>query len=132
MHSLLHFSKKISTKFFIKKLINKQKFYQFCDNNKKINLEKDTFYLEDSRVVNEKTNNNIFNIHDIYNLPNNSEISKEEKTRKEEVVFYIMHDKFSVRPEKEYRINHTTVESTDLKTKMKDLNVLHYGNYIIL
>ena len=38
-----------------------------------------------------------------------------------------MHDKYSVRPDKEYRITHTTLESTDSKTKGKDLNVLYYG-----
>lgn len=53
--------------------------------------------------------------------------TKEEKTRKEEVLFYIMHDKFSIKSDKEYRINHTTLESTDLKTRAKDLNVLYYG-----
>jgi hypothetical protein len=53
----------------------------------------------------------------------------EEKTRNEEVLFFIMHDKFSVKPNKEYRISHITKEKTDNINKLKDLDVIYYGKF---
>ena len=53
----------------------------------------------------------------------------EKKTRKEEIIFYIMHDKYCQKPNKEYRIRHTTLERTELINKSKDLYVVYYGNF---
>jgi hypothetical protein len=33
-----------------------------------------------------------------------------EKIKKEEILLYIMQDKFSIKPDKEFRINHSTIE----------------------
>jgi hypothetical protein len=33
-----------------------------------------------------------------------------DKMKREEILLYIMHDKYSVKPDKEFRINHTTLE----------------------
>lgn len=59
----------------------------------------------------------------------NKLILPEEKTRKEEIIFYIMHDKYCQKPNKEYRIRHTTLERTELINKSKDLYVVYYGNF---
>lgn len=45
--------------------------------------------------------------------------------RKEEIILYIMNDKYSVKPDKEYRISHTTEMST--KGTEKTLKVLDYS-----
>lgn len=59
----------------------------------------------------------------------NKLILPEEKTRKEEIIFYIMHDKYCQKANKEYRIRHTTLERTELINKSKDLHVVYYGNF---
>ena len=54
--------------------------------------------------------------------------SDNEKLRKEEILFYIMNDKYSVKPDKEYRINHTTLDNHDNKTnKTSPKKIIHYG-----
>jgi len=142
MHSFLHLSKQSSFKFYFNKLIIKTINFGFCNYNKKINSQKDLKIIENNSLKEEISNINLNIEQNLTNKPNDNDLnndnnkslenSKEEKTRKEEVMFYIMHDKFSVRPDKEYRIYHTTVESTDLKTKMKNLNVIQYGKNKIL
>ena len=47
------------------------------------------------------------------------------KMRKEEILLYIMNDKYSVKPDKEFRINHQTVENIDGNKKSK--TVILYG-----
>lgn len=83
---------------------------------------------DNENIKTQSSSDNSSNANTISSVSEDFPNIKEAKTRKEEVMFYIMHDKFSVKPDKEYRISHTTVESTDLKTKDKDLNVLYYGN----
>lgn len=54
--------------------------------------------------------------------------SKLEKTRKEEILLYIMNDKYSVKPDKEFRINFTTIESLEESTKkVAAKRVIKYG-----
>ncbi len=50
------------------------------------------------------------------------------KTRKEEILLYIMNDKYSVKPDKEYRILHQTVEKVVDNKKTKDVVV--YGKIL--
>jgi hypothetical protein len=50
-----------------------------------------------------------------------------EKIRKEEIHLYVMHDKYSVKPDKEFRINHQTLESFDKDKKNKKMKVMEYG-----
>ena len=78
--------------------------------------------LEESKI--ENTSKSKIEIFDDPHIPD-----FEEKTRNEEVLFCIMHDKFSVKPNKEYRISHRTKEKTDNINKLKDLDVIYYGKY---
>ena len=56
-----------------------------------------------------------------------------EKLRKEEILFYIMNDKYSVKPDKEFRINHTTLDDHDKQTnKTSPKKIIHYGKLNIL
>ena len=55
--------------------------------------------------------------------------SDNDKLRKEEILFYIMSDKYSVKPDKEYRINHTTLDSHDkITNKLAPKKIIQYGN----
>ena len=47
------------------------------------------------------------------------------KMRKEEILLYIMNDKYSVKPDKEFRIVHQTLEKFEGNKKSK--TVLLYG-----
>lgn len=115
MHSIIQQNKAFFLRNHLSKLIFKNNKHNFCINieSKNINIttDKSSTIQDEIKIENQE---NIKNL-------------TEPKTRKEEVLFYIMHDKYSVRPDKEYRITHTTLESTDSKTKGKDLNVLYYG-----
>lgn len=115
MHSIFHLTKPFFLRNHLSKLIFKNKKLNFCINidskNSNITTDKSTTIQDEIKIENQENVKNL----------------TEPKTRKEEVMFYIMHDKYSVRPDKEYRITHTTLESTDSKTKCKDLNVLYYG-----
>lgn len=54
--------------------------------------------------------------------------SEKDKLRKEEILFYIMNDKYSVKPDKEYRISHTTIDSHDNTTnKIGPKKLIQYG-----
>jgi hypothetical protein len=156
MHALLDISKQFFLRNHLNKQIIKTNKLFLCELNRKQNTQstqttsqenkekpsENTSNLNNTQqILNQTTDNNTNNLTNNINNNNNNnnnkkpeifEIPKDPKTRKEEVMFYIMHDKYSVRPDKEYRISHTTLESTDNKTKMKDLNVLYYGNYKIL
>lgn len=52
-----------------------------------------------------------------------------EKIKKEEILLYIMQDKYSVKPDKEFRINHTTLEKkvNETEDKFKPFKIMHYG-----
>jgi hypothetical protein len=51
-----------------------------------------------------------------------------DKLRKEEILFYIMNDKHSIKPDKEYRINHTTLDTHNQKTnKIVPTKIMSYG-----
>ena len=55
------------------------------------------------------------------------------KLRKEEILFYIMNDKYSVKPDKEYRISHTTLDGHDKDTnKIAPKKIIQYGNNKII
>jgi len=128
-------------------LITKANYFHFCKINNKINVQELSNNIETKQELshrmniirdirqkfhtNQSTDYNDKKIINYHNIKNNENL-KEEKKRREEVIFYIMHDKYSVRPDKEYHISHTTLESTDSKTKMKNLNVIHYGKIKIL
>lgn len=136
----------MSNKLFLRNYLNKyilktSKMF-FCEINKNfsyqnpqenINNKVNTNQININNNNSQQTLNNQFTenkgekINDTIKKDSNTETPTEPKTRKEEVMFYIMHDKYSVRPDKEYRISHTTLESTNKKTKKKDLNVLYYG-----
>jgi hypothetical protein len=88
---------------------NNQSKFRFCSNEKLKEIKIDTLKTE-------KLDDSL--------LPD-----FEERTRNEEVLFCIMHDKFSVKPNKEYRISHVTKEKTDNINKSKDLDVIYYGKY---
>lgn len=95
--------------------------FRFCIKEK---INESSKKDEDNNQEQENSTNKIENLDK--NLP--SPIPDfEEKTRNEEVIFCIMHDKFSVKPNKEYRISHTTKEKTDNINKLKDLDVIYYG-----
>jgi hypothetical protein len=51
-----------------------------------------------------------------------------EKIRNEEILLYVMNDKYSVKPDKEFRINHKTIEKIE-DNKLTKV-VLKYGKYI--
>jgi len=55
-----------------------------------------------------------------------------EKIKKEEIILYIMQDKYSVKPDKEFRINHSTLEKKcedSQNEKYKPNKVIFYGKY---
>ena len=142
MHSILNISKNFFLRNYLSKQIIKPSKSFFCEFNSKLKFQ-NTQTITDNKDKSSESINNANNSQQNLNKitentsdkiakPEKFEIPKELKTRKEEVMFYIMHDKYSVRPDKEYRISHTTLESTDIKTKMKDLNVLYYGKNKIL
>lgn len=142
MHALFNVSKQFFLKNYLSKQIIKTNKSFFCEINRKLSTQNPQIIpdIKDKSSENiNNANNSMLNLNNekaeissnnndnLIKQAENSGIPKEPKTRKEEVMFYIMHDKYSVRPDKEYRISHTTLESTDTKTKMKDLNVLYYG-----
>jgi hypothetical protein len=142
MHSLINISKHFFLRNYLSKQLIRTNRLFFCDFNRRFNNQNPQENLDNKEKTSEINNNNNNSNQNLTNQftenkPENNndtkvsdintDIPKGPKTRKEEVMFYIMHDKYSVRPDKEYRIRHTTVESTDIKTKMKDLNVLYYG-----
>ncbi len=50
------------------------------------------------------------------------------KVRREEILFYIMNDKYSVKPDKEFRISHTTLDGHDQMTnKIAPKKIIQYG-----
>jgi hypothetical protein len=51
-----------------------------------------------------------------------------EKVRKEEILLYIMNDKYSVKPDQEYRISHKTIEKVT-EEKQITKSVLYYGKH---
>jgi hypothetical protein len=51
-----------------------------------------------------------------------------DKLKKEEILIYVMNDKYSVKPDKEFRISHSTMETFDEKTKkVTKRTVANYG-----
>jgi hypothetical protein len=52
-----------------------------------------------------------------------------EKVRKEEILLYIMNDKYSVKPDQEYRISHKTIEKASEDKQISKV-VLYYGKFI--
>ncbi len=152
MHSIFNISKQFFLRNYLKKQIIKTNEQFFCEIKSKLNIQNTQTTQENKDKPTEGLNNQVNSLDEnltnqkgdntsdtynsnsscINNKAENLDTPKQQKTRKEEVTFYIMHDKYSVRPDKEYRISHTTLESTDFKTKMKDLNVLYYGKNKIL
>jgi hypothetical protein len=53
-----------------------------------------------------------------------------EKIRNEEILLYIMNDKYSVKPDKEFRISHKTIEKTTDDKKTTKV-VLYYGKKLL-
>jgi hypothetical protein len=53
-----------------------------------------------------------------------------EKVRKEEILLYIMNDKHSVKPDKEFRISHKTIEKVSEDKKVSKI-VLYYDKHSI-
>ncbi len=55
-----------------------------------------------------------------------------EKVKKEEILLYIMQDKYSVKPDKEFRINYTTLEKkvSETEDKYKPHKIMHYGKWL--
>ena len=56
--------------------------------------------------------------------------SGNDNLRKEEILFYIMNDKYSVKPDKEYRICHTTIDNYENTTNKiaSRKKIIQYGN----
>jgi hypothetical protein len=50
-----------------------------------------------------------------------------DKIQKEEILFYIMNDKHSVKPDKEFRINLSSIETYDKAKNRKYRKVTEYG-----
>lgn len=59
-----------------------------------------------------------------------SKFNFSEKIRNEEILVYVMNDKYSVKPDKEFRINHSTLEKIDDITKsIESKKVVTYGKF---
>jgi hypothetical protein len=56
-----------------------------------------------------------------------------DNLRKEEILLYVMNDKYSVKPDKEFRINHTTLDSHDkISNKKTPKKIINYGKLILV
>ena len=54
------------------------------------------------------------------------------KQKKVQTFIYIMNDKHSVRPEKEYRLIHESKYEFDEKTQIEKRSLIKYGKFLII
>ncbi len=125
MHTIFQHSKSFFLNNYFKRFIYKPKYSLFCQFDS--NIKQQNIQKKLDKVISGSDSKIAKNELQLESLITKEKL-REEKTRKEEVMFYIMLDKYSVKPDKEYRISHTTLEITDIKTKFKEFNVLYYGN----